>query len=79
VKVTNTGTTRANNIKITSANLIGVKAFLIVPNDFSLNAGKSQEVLLSFYPLNKGQRGILSLNGTSSVGAFSLSLVVSIP
>lgn len=79
VRVTNTGTTRANNIRLTSASLIGVEAFLILPNNFGLNAGRSQEVLLTFYPLHRGQQGNLSLSGASSVGEFGLSQSVTIP
>jgi hypothetical protein len=80
VKVTNTGGSKITNVKITSASLIGVNAFLVVPWDgVSLNPGKSEEVLLSFYPLSKGQMGTLSISGSSSLGAFSLSQSVTIP
>jgi hypothetical protein len=79
VTVQNSGSATINNVKITSASLIDVKAALILPNGFSLGAGKSQDVALAFYPLKKGQKGTLSISGSYSGGTFSLEQSVTIP
>jgi hypothetical protein len=80
VKVTNTSSSKATDVKLTAASLIGDRAFLVVPCEgICLNPGKSEEVLLSFCHLSKGQKGTLNISGTSSLGAFSLSQSVTIP
>ena len=80
LRVTNPGTSPITGIRITSAALIGRDALLILPADsFSLGAGRSQLVFLSFWPLNKGQTGALNLGGVSAQGSFSLSQRMTIP
>ncbi len=80
VKMVNTGDTTMSNIRIASANLIGVTAYVISPGgEFNLDARASEAVVLGFSPLTRGQTGSLSLSGTSSAGPFSFSQVVTLP
>jgi hypothetical protein len=79
VTLDNASSATLSNIKITSASLIGVNAALVLPDGFNLKAGHSQDVGLLFFPLKKGQTGVLSISGTYSGGTFSFSQTVTIP